>query len=386
MPACLTAMVRQRAVAQKAFFLLTAKFWLRAHRTAAITSAPCLGPRRPFAAWQPCRPQALANHPANSATPCAPPNRTSENWSRWRPEKIAAEGEGEVAGDDRHLRFRVGFPAKLYGLTMPSERPGHRHGRTMASLGHRRHYSAFNFPVAVWAWNSALAIVCGDATLWKPSEQTPLCAIATIKSLSAFAARMASIRLCSASPSADVRPSAKECPWTSGCRSSPRPARPAWGATSAKKCSAPGPRAAGIGRQQRHHRGRLGGPGPAARAILFGAVGTAGQRCTSTRRVFVHRSLEKELTKRLISAYRQVPIGNPLEAGHLDGAAHQHRRRRCDATGPAPAAGGRRGNSFGGRALTGEKFPGGRYVEPCLAKAGRISKWCMRKPSRRFFT
>jgi aldehyde dehydrogenase (NAD+) len=108
----------------------------------------------------------------------------------------------------------------------------------------------------------------------------------------------------------------------------------------------------------------------ATRAILFGAVGTAGQRCTSTRRIFVHRSLEKELTQRLIKAYRQVPVGNPLEAGTLMGplisvaaveAMQQALRRLREEGGEI---------LFGGRPLTGAKFPGGRYVEPCLAKAG----------------
>jgi aldehyde dehydrogenase (NAD+) len=285
--------------------------------------------------------------------------------------KIVAEGEGEVQEMIDICDFAVGLSRQLYGLTMPSERAGHRMAEQWHPLGIVGIISAFNVPVAVWAWNSALAIVCGDATLWKPSEQTPLCAIATIK----IAERVCrdhgvdpalfSVAVGGREPVGEKMALDKRLPLLS-----------ATGSTHMGR---------DVGQKVQRRLGRalleLGGNNAiivaasadldlAARAILFGAVGTAGQRCTSTRRVFVHRSLEKELTRRLISAYRQVPIGNPLEAGTLMGPlisvsaveAMQDALRRLREEGGKIL--------FGGRPLTGEKFPGGRYVEPCLTKAG----------------
>ena len=285
--------------------------------------------------------------------------------------KILAEGEGEVQEMIDICDFAVGLSRQLYGLTMPSERPGHRMAEQWHPLGIVGIISAFNFPVAVWAWNSALAIVCGDATLWKPSEQTPLCAIATIK----IAERVCrdngvdpalfSLAIGGRDPVGEKMARDKRLPLLS-----------ATGSTQMGR---------DVGEKVQRRLGRalleLGGNNGiivaasadldlAARAILFGAVGTAGQRCTSTRRVFIHRSLEKELTQRLVNAYRQVPIGNPLEPGTLMGplisvaavATMQQALRRLREEGGEIL--------FGGRPLKGEKFPGGRYVEPCLAKAG----------------
>jgi aldehyde dehydrogenase (NAD+) len=234
--------------------------------------------------------------------------------------KILAEGEGEVQEMIDICDFAVGLSRQLYGLTMPSERAAHRMAEHWHPLGIVGIISAFNFPVAVWAWNSALAIVCGDATLWKPSEQTPLCAIATIKIAE---------RVCR---DQGVDPAlfslvigGREAVGERMARDKRLPLISATGSTRMGR---------DVGEKVQRRLGRalleLGGNNAiivaasadldlATRAILFGAVGTAGQRCTSTRRVFVHRSLEKELTKRLIAAYRQVPIGNPLEVGTLMG-------------------------------------------------------------------
>src|SRR5277367_1203717 len=274
--------------------------------------------------------------------------------------KILPEGEGEVQEMIDICDFAVGLSRQLYGLTMPSERPGHRMAEQWHPLGIIGIISAFNFPVAVWAWNSALAVVCGDATLWKPSEQTPLCAIATIKIAERVCREngvdpaLFSLAISERAPVGDAMAHDKRLPLVS--------------ATGSTKMGRD------IGEKVQRRLGRalleLGGNNGilvaasadlelATRAILFGAVGTAGQRCTSTRRVFVHRSLEKELTKRLISAYRQVPIGNPLEAGTLMGplisiaavdAMQQALRRLREEGGEI---------LFGGRPLTGEKFPGG---------------------------
>jgi aldehyde dehydrogenase (NAD+) len=285
--------------------------------------------------------------------------------------KIVAEGEGEVQEMIDICDFAVGLSRQLYGLTMPSERPGHRMAEQWHPLGIVGIISAFNFPVAVWAWNSALALVCGDATLWKPSEQTPLCAIATIQ----IAERVC--RQQGVDPALfSVAIGGREAVGEKMAQDKRLPLISATGSTHMGR---------DVGEKVQRRLGRalleLGGNNGiivaasadldlATRAILFGAVGTAGQRCTTTRRVFVHRSLEKELTKRLIAAYRQVPIGNPLEAGTLMGPlisvaaveAMQQALRRLRKEGGEIL--------YGGRPLTGEKFPGGRYVEPCLAKAG----------------
>jgi aldehyde dehydrogenase (NAD+) len=234
--------------------------------------------------------------------------------------KIVAEGEGEVQEMIDICDFAVGLSRQLYGLTMPSERPGHRMLEQWHPLGLIGIISAFNFPVAVWAWNSALAVVCGDATFWKPSEQTPLCAIATIK----IAERVC--RENGADPALfSLAIGGLEAVGARMTHDKRLPLISATGSTHMGR---------DVGENVQRRLGRalleLGGNNAiivapsadlelATRAILFGAVGTAGQRCTTTRRVFVHRSLEKQLTRRLLAAYRQVPIGNPLETETLMG-------------------------------------------------------------------
>jgi aldehyde dehydrogenase (NAD+) len=285
--------------------------------------------------------------------------------------KIVAEGEGEVQEMIDICDFAVGLSRQLYGLTMPSERPGHRMLEQWHPLGVVGIISAFNFPVAVWAWNSALAVVCGDATLWKPSELTPLCAIATIK----IAERVCRDH-CADPALFSVAIGGREAVGERMAQDKRLPLISATGSTRMGR---------DVGEKVQRRLGRalleLGGNNGiivapsadldlATRAILFGAVGTAGQRCTTTRRVFVHRSLEKELTRRLLAAYRQVPIGHPLEPGTLMGplisvaaveSMQQALRRLREEGGEI---------LYGGRPLTGERFLGGRYVEPCLAKAG----------------
>jgi aldehyde dehydrogenase (NAD+) len=289
--------------------------------------------------------------------------------------KILAEGEGEVQEMIDICDFATGLSRQLYGLTIASERPAHRMMEQWHPLGVVGIISAFNFPVAVWAWNSALAVVCGDATLWKPSGQTPLCAIATIKIAE---------RVCREN---GVNPALFSL--TIG-------GRDAVGEQMANDKRLPLISATGsthmgrdVGQKVQRRLGRalleLGGNNAiivaasanldlAARAILFGAVGTAGQRCTSTRRVLVHRSLEKKLTQRLIAAYEQVRIGNPLESGVLMGplisasavGAMQDALRRLVGEGGKIL--------YGGQPLTAGVAPGGCYVKPCLAKAGPYFK------------
>jgi len=284
--------------------------------------------------------------------------------------KIVAEGEGEVQEMIDICDFAVGLSRQLYGLTMPSERPGHRMAEQWHPLGIVGIISAFNFPVAVWAWNSTLAVVCGDATLWKPSGQTPLCAIATIR----IAERVC--RDQGVDPALfSLAIGGREAVGDKMAHDKRLPLISATGSTNMGR---------DVGEKVQRRLGRalleLGGNNGiivapsadlelATRAILFGAVGTAGQRCTSTRRVFVHQSMEKELIQRLIAAYRQVPIGNPLDTGTLMGPlisvtaveAMQNALRRLREEGGKIL--------YGGQPLSSAKYPGRRYVQPCLAKA-----------------
>jgi len=282
--------------------------------------------------------------------------------------KILAEGEGEVQEMIDICDFATGLSRQLYGLTIASERPGHRMLEQWHPLGIVGIISAFNFPVAVWAWNSALAAVCGDATLWKPSSQTPLCAIATVKIAE---------RVCRANKVDPAIFSLVIGGRDVGGRMARDPRLPLLSATGSTKMGRE------VARQVQRRLGRvlleLGGNNAiivapsanlelAARAILFGAVGTAGQRCTSTRRLFVHQSIENDLTERLISAWRQTPVGNPLEAGTLQGplinlAAVENMAR---ALRRARREGGK--ILCGGERLRGRKYPGGRYVSPCLVR------------------
>jgi len=288
--------------------------------------------------------------------------------------KILAEGEGEVQEMIDICDFATGLSRQLYGLTIASERPSHRLLEQWHPLGVVGIISAFNFPVAVWAWNSALAAVCGDATLWKPSEQTPLCAIATIKIAE---------RVCRAN---DVDP-AIFCLAVGG----PGMAGKMAGDARLPLISATGSVKMGRAVAQKVQRrlGRvlleLGGNNAiivapsanldlALRGILFGAVGTAGQRCTTTRRLFIHESIEDELTRRLLAAYQQIRIGNPLEPQTLLGplispaavenmmAALRQVRRE----------GGK--ILHGGEPLRGKEYPAGRYVTPCLVKIRHDAK------------
>jgi len=285
--------------------------------------------------------------------------------------KILAEGQGEIQEMIDICDFAVGLSRQLYGLTIASERPQHRMMEQWHPLGVVGIISAFNFPVAVWAWNSALAAVCGDSTIWKPSGQTMLSAIATIKIAE---------KICRAN---DVDPAIFSL--TIG-------GRDAVGEKIVQDHRIPLVSATmgrDIGQKVQRRLGRclleLGGNNAiivapsadlklASRAILFGAVGTAGQRCTSTRRVFVHESIEADLTTRLLKAYAQVPIGNPLDTGTLMGPlinlsavdTMQNALKRLVEEGGKIL--------YGGKPLSGKDYPGGRYVTPCLAKAGPLYK------------
>jgi len=284
--------------------------------------------------------------------------------------KILPEGEGEVQEMIDICDFAVGLSRQLYGLTMQSERPAHRMFEQWHPLGVVGVISAFNFPVAVWSWNSALAAVCGDATLWKPSSQTPLTAIACIKIAE---------QVCRATGADPAIFSLIIGPGRTIGEQLLRDRRvPLISATGSCKM---GYRVgAVVGERLGRTILELGGNNAiiispeadlklAVRAIVFGAVGTAGQRCTSTRRIIVHESIRDEFVSNLVAAYRQVPIGNPLEATTLMGPLIN--TQAVEAMMQALEALKREGGEvlYGGQRLEGPKYPGGCYVTPCIAAA-----------------
>ena len=289
--------------------------------------------------------------------------------------KILAEGEGEVQEMIDICDFALGLSRQLYGLTIASERPEHRMLEQWHPLGLVGIITAFNFPVAVWAWNSAVAAVCGDGTVWKPSSQTPLTAIATIKIAEGVcrANRVdpATFSLVIGEPEVVGEAMLED--------------------HRVALVSATGSTRMGrhVSEAVARRLGRclleLGGNNAvivtpsanldlAVRAILFGAVGTAGQRCTTTRRVLVHEAVQNELTKRLLEAYRQVRIGNPLEPGTLMGplispGAVQTMQKALMLI-------RKQGGTilYGGEPLDGTEYPGGCYVRPCIVTAGHQMK------------
>lgn len=284
--------------------------------------------------------------------------------------KIIAEGQGEVQEMIDICDFATGLSRQLYGLTIASERPNHRMMEQWHPLGVVGVISAFNFPVAVWAWNSALAAVCGDACVWKPSSLTPLCAIATTKIAE---------RVCRAN---GVDPAIFTLVIgdnvTVGERLLADKRAPLISATGS--CRMGARVAEVVGKRFGKTILELGGNNAivvapsanldlASRAILFGAVGTAGQRCTTTRRVIVHETVRDTLVKRLVAAYEQIAIGNPAQLGTLCGplinekavAEMQAALKRVKAEGGKIL--------YGGEPLLGDKFPGGCYVRPCIVAA-----------------
>lgn len=233
--------------------------------------------------------------------------------------KIKAEGEGEVQEMIDICDFAVGLSRQLYGLTMASERPQHRMYEQWHPLGPVGVITAFNFPVAVWSWNAAIAAVCGDPVVWKPASDTPLTAIAVTKIAQEVMAGSGyeGVFNLAIGPGAVVGEKM--------LHDSRLPLISATGSTRVGREVATAV-AARFGRAILE----LGGNNAiivmddanlelALRAVLFAAVGTAGQRCTSLRRLIVHQAIADKLLDRLIEAYRQVPIGDPLAAGTLMG-------------------------------------------------------------------
>ena len=233
--------------------------------------------------------------------------------------KIRAEGHGEVQEMIDICDFSVGLSRQLYGLTMASERPAHRMMEQWHPLGVVGVITAFNFPVAVWSWNTAIAAVCGDPVIWKPAGPTPLCAVAVQHIANRVMADhgLRGIFNLVIGPGSSVGARMLE--------DRRLPLISFTGSTSVGESVA-----ASVARRFGRTLLELGGNNAiivtedadlelATRAILFGAVGTAGQRCTTTRRIIVHRSIAGELTQRLLRAYSQVRIGDPLSGDTLMG-------------------------------------------------------------------
>ena len=283
--------------------------------------------------------------------------------------KIAQEGLGEVQEMIDICDFAVGLSRQLYGRSIASERPGHRLTETWHPLGPVAVISAFNFPVAVWSWNAALALACGDPVVWKPSERTPLTAVATTSLLRRAAERFG-----------DVPDGLFELVIGGADRAvqladDPRiPLVSATGSTAMGKAIAPRI-AARLGRALLE----LGGNNAAivarsadldlvVRAVLFAAAGTAGQRCTSLRRLIVHEAIADEVVERLGRAYRSVPIGDPREPGTLVGplVTGEAFGRMEAALGQAEAEGGE--VVVGGGRVHGDRWPEAWYAEPTIVR------------------
>ena len=281
--------------------------------------------------------------------------------------KIVSEGLGEVQEMIDICDFAVGLSRQLCGKTIASERPGHKMAETWHPMGPCGVISAFNFPVAVWSWNAALALVCGDPVIWKPSEKTPLTAMATMKIFQRALKRFGEqapdglVQLVIGGAGiGEVLVSSRDVPIIS-----------ATGST--RMGSIVGPKV--IARWGRPIL-ELGGNnamivapsadlGMAVRAIVFSAVGTAGQRCTSQRRLIVHRSIKKKLVAQVAKAYSGLKIGDPREEGVLvgpliDQGARETMMRAIE-----------RARSEGGVVTGGEKVTdgvpaGGAYVGPAI--------------------
>ncbi|ADG11118.1 aldehyde dehydrogenase family protein [Caulobacter segnis] len=282
--------------------------------------------------------------------------------------KIASEAAGEVQEMIDICDFAVGLSRQLHGLTIASERPGHAMRETWHPLGPVAVISAFNFPVAVWAWNACLALVCGDPVIWKPSEKTPLTALATHAILQRALARFGDAPEGLASVVQGGRDAGERL-----ARDPRIPLVSATGSTRMGKALAPVV-AERFGRSILE----LGGNNAmivtpsadlslALRAIVFSAAGTAGQRCTSLRRLIVHESLVDKVSDAVDTAFQRLPVGDPREGKTLlgpliDRAAYEAFVAAMDAVRTEG------GTVSGGERLLADQWPEAFYVRPALAR------------------
>lgn len=282
--------------------------------------------------------------------------------------KSLQEGLGEVQEMIDICDFAVGLSRQLYGLTMHSERPGHRMYEQWHPLGVVGIISAFNFPVAVWSWNSMIAWVCGDVCVWKPSEKTPLSAIACQNIIQSVLADFGAPEGLSCLVIGDYKVGEL---MTNDTRV---PLVSATGSTRMGK-------AVGTAVAQRLGRSLLELGGNNAIIIsehadldlaiigsVFGAVGTAGQRCTTTRRLIIHRSKYEEMKQRLVKAYGQLRIGNPLDENNHVGPLidQQAVQAYLNAIKAVKEEGGKM--LVEGGAFSGSDYESGCYVKPCIAE------------------
>ncbi len=285
----------------------------------------------------------------------------------WEAGKITSEGLGEVQEMIDICDFAVGLSRQLYGLTIASERPGHRMMETWHPAGPVGVISAFNFPVAVWSWNAALAIVCGNPVIWKPSEKTPLTAMACQKIFERALERFGDApdnllqTLIGGAALGEALVASEDVPVIS-----------ATGSTRMGRAVAPVV-AARFGKcilELGGNNAMIVGPSAdlemAVRAIVFSAVGTAGQRCTTLRRLIVHNTIKDQLVARLKKAYAGLPIGDPLAEGTLIGPLVD------EASGAAMTAALKAAEAEGGTVFRGQRVtdgvPGGVYMEPAIVE------------------
>ena len=285
----------------------------------------------------------------------------------WEAGKITSEGLGEVQEMIDICDFAVGLSRQLYGLTIASERPGHRMMETWHPAGPVGVITAFNFPVAVWSWNTALALVCGDPVIWKPSEKTPLTALACQKIFERALARFGDApdgllqTLIGGAALGEALVASEDVPVIS-----------ATGSTRMGRAVAPivAQRFGKCILELGGNNAMIVGPSAdlemAVRAIVFSAVGTAGQRCTTLRRLIVHNSIREELVARLKKAYAGLPIGDPLAEGTLVGPLVDEAAGEA-MTSALKSAKAEGGAVFGGNRVT-EGVPGGVYMEPAIVE------------------
>ena len=285
--------------------------------------------------------------------------------------KILEEGKGEVQEMIDICDFAVGLSRQLYGLTIASERPGHKMMETWHPLGPVGLITAFNFPVAPWAWNFALAVVCGDPMIWKPSELTPLTALACANIFEKAVARFGD------APADLLQVTIGDKAVGETLVDHPR--IPLISATGSCRMG----REVGVRVAQRLGRSllELGGNNGmivaasadlklAMRAILFSAVGTAGQRCTSLRRLIVHEDIYDALLPGLKRAYGSVAVGDPLEAGVLIGPLiHRASFEAMQATlATVATVDGGGGVVTGGERVLADDYPDAFYVKPAIVE------------------
>lgn len=282
--------------------------------------------------------------------------------------KSLQEGMGEVQEMIDIADFALGLSRQLYGLTMHSERPGHRMYEQYHPLGIVGIISAFNFPVAVWSWNSLIAMVCGDVCIWKPSEKTPLCGVACQHIISkVFKENNVPEGVC------NLITGAREAgEWL--CNEPKIALVSATGSTRMGKAVS-----TAVGARLGKSLLELGGNNAiiiskdadldiALVGSLFGAVGTAGQRCTTTRRLIIHEDIYDVFKKKLVTAYKQLKIGDPLkEENHVGPLIDKDAvKAYLNALDLIKKQGGKM--AIPGGTLSGKGFESGCYVKPCIAE------------------